>query len=187
MSPRSSAGKMHGSNERARAWPGCSPRSGAAPPAARSTRRGPTQLCSTRFTRAWRPLVDRPLVVVLEDVHWASSGTRDALAGIARTGGAIPVLLVATAHDDPHLEPETSRFIAELSRLPVVDVVALRGLDVDAAGVLIDEVGGHLDPAEAVRATGGNPLFLREMAPRRRQQHLTPGRRRDSRRPPDRR
>jgi DNA-binding CsgD family transcriptional regulator len=108
--------------------------------------------------------VDRPMVVVLEDVHWASSGTRDALASIARTGGAVPVLLVATARDDPTVGPEATRFIAELARLPVVDVVSLGGLDVDAAQAVIDAVGGDLDPTDAVRVTGGNPLFLREVA-----------------------
>ncbi len=43
-------------------------------------------------------------------------------------------------------------------------MVSLTGLDVDATAEVLDGVGGHVDPAAALRHTGGNPLLLRELA-----------------------
>ena len=40
------------------------------------------------------------LLFVIEDLHWASSATTDAVAHIARVGGEAPLMLLITTRDD---------------------------------------------------------------------------------------
>ena len=106
----------------------------------------------------------RPLLFVIEDLHWASSGTRDAIGHISRFGGDAPLMLLVTTRDaPPHVPADLAAFLGLLAGLPSVEMIAFAGLDVAAAASMIDAVGGDLDPAQGVRLTGGNPLFLREV------------------------
>ena len=105
------------------------------------------------------------LLFVLEDLHWASDGTRQAVAAIVRSPRRVPVLLVATTRDDESsLVGDYRSYLRHLARSPSVTTLSLGGLDVAAAGRLIDEVGAVMDPAAGVAQTGGNPLYLRELA-----------------------
>ena len=74
------------------------------------------------------------------------------------------MLLVTTRDEAPYVEDELGRFLGRIAGLPCVEVIQLGGLDVGAAARLIDAVGGDLDAEQGVRLTGGNPLFLRELA-----------------------
>jgi DNA-binding NarL/FixJ family response regulator len=106
-----------------------------------------------------------PLLFVLEDLHWASAGTRETIAHLARTGSDAPLMLLVTTRDEPPFaDCEYEAYLGRLSAFPSVEVVELSGLDVTAAATVISAVGGDLDPTDAVRQTAGNPLFLRELA-----------------------
>ncbi|HSB85630.1 MAG TPA: AAA family ATPase, partial [Ilumatobacteraceae bacterium] len=105
-----------------------------------------------------------PLLFVVEDLHWGSVGTRDAVAHIARSGGDAPLMLVVTIRDErPVRDRDVAAFVDQLANQAGVEVIALSGLGVPAAALVIDEMGGVLDPEQGVRETGGNPLFLREL------------------------
>ena len=107
----------------------------------------------------------RRLLFVVEDLHWATTGTRDAVAHLARSGGDAPLMMLVTTRDErPPIEAGLGAFLGRLAGLPSVEMIDLAGLDVAAATSLIDAVGGDLDPEQGVRLTGGNPLFLRELA-----------------------
>ena len=43
---------------------------------------------------------DRPLLIVLEDMHWSDQGSLDALRHLSRHVGEIPAFLIATFRDD---------------------------------------------------------------------------------------
>jgi hypothetical protein len=87
------------------------------------------------------------------------------VAHIARAGGDAPLMLLVTTRDDgPFIDDAFAAFLGRLARLPSVEIVSLSGLDVAAATTLIGAVDSGLDPGEAVRQTGGNPLFLQELA-----------------------
>ena len=103
----------------------------------------------------------RPTLVVIEDLHWASTGTRDVLARVARFADATPMMLLLTTRDDAL--SEVGPVLARLERLPSVEVVSLAGLDVASAALLVAAGDDRIDVAEAVRTTGGNPLYLREL------------------------
>ena len=105
------------------------------------------------------------LLFVLEDLHWASEGTREAVASIVRAPRRVPLLLVVTTRNEVSSPAGSYRaYFRRLARSPSVATVSLDGLDVAAATLLIAEVGGVMDPAAGVEQTGGNPLFLRELA-----------------------
>ena len=115
------------------------------------------------WTCLTRHAIEQPVMLVLEDLHWASSGTLDAVVHIARTGGAAPLLVLATVRDDP-TAPTAISALGRLATQATAEVLTLGGLDGAAAASIISAAGSALDPEQAVRDTGGNPLFLRELA-----------------------
>ncbi|WP_203909074.1 ATP-binding protein [Rhizocola hellebori] len=99
-----------------------------------------------------------PLVVVLDDLHWADAGALRVLDFAARALRRDPVLLLGTYRD---IEVQDGHPLAGL--LAMADVVSLEGLataEVDA--LLRSVVGEHGVPvAEVVHGrTGGNPFFV---------------------------
>ncbi|MEU8514974.1 AAA family ATPase [Kitasatospora sp. NPDC048722] len=125
----------------------------------------------SRLFDAVRTLVEaaaahHPVVLVVEDLHWADTSSRDLLLYLARTLTRPGVLLLATHRstdlpDDHPLHP----LLTALTRLgPVrrVDPAPLRRADV--ARWLADH---GLDPARAEeihRRSQGNPLFVEALA-----------------------
>jgi hypothetical protein len=102
-----------------------------------------------------------PLVVVLDDLHWADDGSLGLLDDVARGLGGRRVLVLGTYRD---VEAP-----AGLTRLAAsADGVTLGGLDGPAVLGLVTTVTGRTPAPESVEAlrarTGGNPLFVREIA-----------------------
>jgi class 3 adenylate cyclase/tetratricopeptide (TPR) repeat protein len=104
---------------------------------------------------------DEPLVVVVDDVHDATTDTVDALgATLTRLTGPVLVLLLG--------RPELARTAGALTRLADAEVSALPALrGADAARLLTAYLGGgRLPPADEDRllATAqGNPFYLAEL------------------------
>ena len=105
-----------------------------------------------------------PVVVVLDDLHWAEPAMLDLVEHLAEWLGAAPVLLLVLAR------PELREVRASLVEAggPSHAVVVLGGLDADACGrLVIDVLDGGSVPEAVVRrvleAGEGNPLFLREL------------------------
>ena len=80
-----------------------------------------------------------PLLVVVEDLHWSTSSTRDVLRFLVRRAGRHPLLIVATTRDTaPDLDSDLGGLLADLERSPAVTRVGLRGLDVGEVADLIE-------------------------------------------------
>jgi DNA-binding CsgD family transcriptional regulator len=112
---------------------------------------------------------DRPVMLVVEDVHWADRSTRDLLVYLATTAPAIPLAIVVTYRtEDLESAPPLRRFRADLQRRPNVVHVELAPLDRTEVTALLGARLGHTPPpelAEAVfRRSDGNPLFVEELA-----------------------
>ena len=101
-----------------------------------------------------------PVVVVLEDLHWADEGSVWVLERLPRHLLDRQVLLLVTTR---RAEPGTVALNGVRQQADVV--VELEGLDVAAVEQLIDTlaVETHDDAPALVARTGGNPLFLREL------------------------
>jgi len=99
-----------------------------------------------------------PVVLVLEDLHWADDSSRELLAFLAVRLRDQPVMLVGTLREE-ELDGGVGQWLAELERRPGVSRLRLRGL---ADGEIAELVTGLL-PADAASAdrvaavVGGNP------------------------------
>jgi DNA-binding SARP family transcriptional activator len=109
-------------------------------------------------------------VVVLEDVHWATSSTMLLTRHAVRALADRPVLVVATARSTaPDASPEVAAVVADLHRDARTEVLDLGGLEADALGALIAaERGRPSTPSDQVArlhaATAGNPFLLTGLA-----------------------
>jgi ATP/maltotriose-dependent transcriptional regulator MalT len=109
-----------------------------------------------------------PVVLVLEDVHWADPSTRDLLRFLVRGLRDSAVLLVLTHRTDevPRDHPVRA-LIADLQRAPRVHARALQPLTRRETGSQLAALSGA--PVEAVLADAiharseGNPLFSEEL------------------------
>ncbi len=110
---------------------------------------------------------DRPLLLVIDDLHWADSDSLLALRRIARSPHRGGLLIVAT-----HREAEPSETLAEtladLGREHLFRRIHLTGLTVDEVSELVAEIRGEpADPrlAAAIHAeTDGNPFLVEALA-----------------------
>ena len=109
--------------------------------------------------------VRRPLLLVLDDVHWADADSLSLLRHLARFGPRRRLLALLCARST-ELEPAAASAFAELRREAPLAHVELGGLDEDAVAALLARRSGASDP-ESVRRyrarSGGNPLFLDEL------------------------
>ncbi|MFI9572117.1 ATP-binding protein [Microbispora rosea] len=110
----------------------------------------------------------RPLVVVLEDLHWADVASLRLLEFAAQHTWFERVLLVGTYRD---VEVESADHPLRPLVLPLVaraTTVTLTGLEREEVGALMTRAAGR-DPstdlvAEVHRRTGGNPFFVEQTA-----------------------
>ena len=105
----------------------------------------------------------KPLVLLLDDVHWADSASVDLLAALLRRPPAAAVLFALAARPrqiTPRLAGALDR-AARADKLAQVELGAL-GRD-DAAALLGAAMDGAL--AETIyRESGGNPFYLEQLA-----------------------
>ncbi|WP_448624191.1 ATP-binding protein [Geodermatophilus sp. URMC 64] len=116
-------------------------------------------------SRAVRAAADSgPLVVVLEDIHWADESSLLTLRHLASGLGDRPLLVVATFRD---VGPAgvLPGVLPDLYRSPAVERIELAGFDLAEVGEQLSRAGLGGDDARTVLGlTGGNPLFVREVA-----------------------
>jgi hypothetical protein len=108
----------------------------------------------------------RGLVVVLDDIHWGDEPSLLVLRHLAdQLAGAR--LLVLVAFRD--LEPASvlPRVLPDLLRAPVAERIDLRGFELAEVREQLARMTADEAPADAravLDVTGGNPLFVREVA-----------------------
>ena len=106
----------------------------------------------------------QPLVVVLDDVHWADRPSVLLLRHLARTVSNERLLLVVSFRTT---ENAHATDFAELVREPVTRQVELSGLPASAVAQQLAAITGQqVDSAEATQVhalTGGNPFFVTEV------------------------
>jgi len=111
---------------------------------------------------------ESPVLLVVEDVHWADSSTRGFLSFLSRTLCRERVLVVASYRSDElHRRHPLRPLLAEIGRDRYTRIVELPLLRPDElAEQLEDILGEPADPALTERLharSGGNPLFAEEL------------------------
>ncbi len=108
-----------------------------------------------------------PVLLVLEDMHWADHSTQDFAAALSRTARGALLLVLTFRSDELHRRHPFRKTLTGISRTPGSRRIDLGGLDrADIAGIAAAHTDGPLDPSlvDAVLArSAGNPLYAEEL------------------------
>jgi ATP/maltotriose-dependent transcriptional regulator MalT len=112
-----------------------------------------------------------PLLVLLDDVHWAGRQTLELLRHLVRAGSAARLMIIGTFRDGAaDLADPLAESLVDLQRSESVTRVRLGGLDTASveqfvAAALDQELDGDLRvlAAAAAERSGGNAFFLGEL------------------------
>ena len=115
----------------------------------------------------------RPLVIVLDDLHWADASSVRALEFLGRSLPDLPILAIAAyRHTEAHARDELATALGGLAR--AATRLPLEGLEREDVARLASAVASGLGPAAAPRippqlvaavhaASAGNPFFVDEL------------------------
>ena len=105
-----------------------------------------------------------PVLLAIEDLHWADPATLGVLARVARDIDRLPVALVVSARPQPR-RPELDALLAVLASRGALEL-RLGPLDEHACAALLEDVVGARPGARLLgqaRRAAGNPLFVCEL------------------------
>ncbi|RII15968.1 putative HTH-type transcriptional regulator [Streptomyces sp. YIM 130001] len=124
---------------------------------------GKHQLYEEVLTLTERVAAGRPLVITIEDLHWADAATCELLGFLARNLTRPGVLLMVT-----YRPPEAGPLLSELTRRPRTTRLRLDRLGArDVGRQLAAILGTEPEPASVGRVherSDGNPLFVEALA-----------------------
>lgn len=136
-------------------------------PARRDTRRA---MFDAVLTLLLALAAQQPVVLVLDDLHWADAPTGELLAHLVQSSARARLLILVTHRTTaPDRSDEFTYVMADLYRLDGVTRIDLGGLETrDVADYLVREAPMRQSAALASAAvlrdqTAGNPFFLREL------------------------
>jgi DNA-binding CsgD family transcriptional regulator/tetratricopeptide (TPR) repeat protein len=109
-----------------------------------------------------------PLLLVIEDLHWADHTTRDLFSLLAGVGRVQPSLLVGTFRDDDvHRRHPLRSLLAEIERHAACARIQTGPLDLAATTELISAItsgrGDRASAAQIYRRSGGSPFYIEEL------------------------
>ena len=115
-----------------------------------------------RSHRAIRALLEglaagRPLLLVIDDAHWADGATLELVSHLVRHRPRAPILLALATRPGPVAD----RLRSELS---AAERIELAPLDDEQAAELIGEQVAAEHLAGVLRQSGGNPFYLEQLA-----------------------
>lgn len=118
------------------------------------------------FAAVGRP--GRPLLVAVEDAHWADASSRDVLRFlVARLAREHVLLVISYRTDDLHRRHPWRPVAAELARHPRVTRVELPPFTADEVAQFAAALTGHAVAEQVVRSvterSGGNAYFAQEL------------------------
>jgi class 3 adenylate cyclase len=110
----------------------------------------------------------RPMLVVLEDLHWADESTVQMLESVARRAGRSAMLILCTYRDvDLEAGHPMLRAIEHLVRLPATTRLSLKRLNALEVGEILNSLAGQKAPERLVQVlfgeTEGVPFFVEEV------------------------
>ena len=128
---------------------------------------GGTSLQDERYRthRAVRELLEllaatKPLVLILDDLHWADSGSIELIGALLRRPPSAPVLLAMAVR--PRQSPERLAGAFERAhRAGRLTRLELSAFSLEEARELL---GGGVDAAALYEESGGNPFYLEQLA-----------------------
>ena len=107
---------------------------------------------------------DSPVVLLLDDIHWADNGSLELIEYLARLETELPLFILCTARpslDESH--PDWG------SSFPICSIITIKSLDIVASQQLVSEILQNVPdlPSDLVetiaRNAEGNPFYLEEL------------------------
>ena len=139
---------------------------GVLPSLRRSRHGAPSAGADARYAahRAVRGLLEaladaRPLVLVLDDLHWSDPASAELIAALLRREPAAPVLL-ALAYRTGQAPAKLSSALAA----PGVEIIEVGELSAQECSTLVGDELSAGQRATIFRQTGGNPFYTLELA-----------------------
>lgn len=122
---------------------------------------------------------DRPMVLMIEDLHWADALSARFFAFLGRRVDQLPLLLVGTMRPEDLIDaPAVAEAVEDLGSTTAVKV-ELGPLDQEQSGELVGSLGGGPDAKDLAESTAaiwatsrGNPFVIVEMVRERQLGHL---------------
>ena len=110
----------------------------------------------------------QPLLLVLEDLHWADESTLLLTEYLAPLLPEMPVLVLGTYRDiEVDLQHPLARVIDQLESRRLVEQLSLRRLSFDGLSAMLQALAGQPAPEQLARMidreTEGNPFFVEEV------------------------
>ena len=121
-----------------------------------------------RTHRAIRQLLEvvaatRPLVLLLDDLHWADSGSVELLGSLLRRPPAAPVLMVMALRP-LQVQPRLMAALERAAQAGTTSRVRLGALTVEESRRLLAPSVSSATAASLHEASGGNPFYLQQLA-----------------------
>ncbi len=116
--------------------------------------------------------IEQPALIMLDDLHWADPDSLALVSFLSHRLGSVPVALVATLRPWPRAALDLARHLAQQGQAQLEQLMPLS--PPAATALLTEQRGADLTEDTIDRAwaaSGGNPLFLEEIA-----RHLRGGR-----------
>ena len=109
-----------------------------------------------------------PIILILEDLHWADTSALELLHYVARVARGERILLVGTYRDvEVGTDHPLPGILAEMNRQRLSDRILLRRLDAEAVTAIVtaafDEEIGRTLVGMVQQETEGNPFFVEEV------------------------
>ena len=109
-----------------------------------------------------------PLLLVLEDMHWAGRSTQDFAVALSRRARGRLLFVLTVRTDDLHRRHPARRTLAEIGRFPGARHLDLAPLDPASIAGIVESHAGTGADAGLVRSvldrSEGNPLYAEELA-----------------------
>ena len=121
------------------------------------------------FSAVLRRVATRgPLLIAVEDVHWASLATQTAISLLARANGHPPIMVICTYRpEELHRQHSWRPALGELIRATHPERVSLAPFDRDGTAAMVSAIdAARCDPAttaEVHRRSGGNAFYIEEL------------------------
>jgi predicted ATPase len=108
-----------------------------------------------------------PLLLILEDLHWADRSTQELVSALARTAHGRLLLVLTVRSDELHRRHPFRAALAELTRLDAARRIDLGPLNRADIAALVVERSGVAGDDETVASlhqrSDGNPLYAEEL------------------------
>ncbi|HXZ77766.1 MAG TPA: AAA family ATPase [Streptosporangiaceae bacterium] len=116
------------------------------------------------FQKVRDVLSESPMLLVLEDVHWADETTLDILRFLGRRLAGAELMILATFRSEElSRDHPLALVLGDLATLPGVVRVQLPPLSAAGVRQLLDAEGSDLEADAIFQRTGGNPFYVTEV------------------------